>query len=88
MAYTPPIGGGSPYINHSGNPLRQAKAAALPYPQPQAPAQGVRARDVVAVVHHTAAGDVVEYNQAALPAIQRANALAPHGGGTYKFAKR
>ena len=92
MTYSPPpVGGGaSPYVNYSGNPLRAtAKAAALPHvPQHPTPAHGMRARDVKAVVHHTPAGDMVEYNATALPAIQRANAPAPHGGGAYKFEKR
>lgn len=88
MAFTPRIGGGSPYVNHDGNPLRSHKAAALPTPRPVKEAEGVRARDVVAVIHHTPAGDVVERNQIGLDAIQRANKPHPHGGGTYAFAKR
>lgn len=88
MSYIPPAGG-SPYVNHSGNPLRVKPSATVVVPQGVAtPPQGVRARDVVAVVHHTAAGDVVEYNNVAAPAIQQANAPQPHGGGVYQFAKR
>lgn len=88
MAYTPPVGAGSPYANYNGNPLRANMPALMPVIMPAARQEGVRAREVVAVVHHTPSGDLIEYNQTALPIIQRANALHPHGAGTYRFEKR
>ena len=91
---TPPVGGGNPYVNYSGNPLRAnaAPRAFIPMSAPlTASSGGLRARDVKAVVHHTAAGDVVEYNASAnvaQGAIRNANPPAPHGGGAYAFQKR